>query len=48
MWLYFIKKPAKDGRFSILDRTFQGQKHGCKDFGLQATPPATTQHLGVP
>ena len=32
MRLYFIKKPAEDGRFAILDRTFQGQKHGCKDF----------------
>ncbi|MCP4138690.1 MAG: hypothetical protein GY755_00085 [Chloroflexi bacterium] len=31
----------------MLDCTFQGQKHGCKDFGLQAslsaTPPATTR-----
>ena len=34
MWLSFIKNPVKDGRFSILDRTFQGQKHGCKDFGI--------------
>jgi hypothetical protein len=37
MCLYFLKKYAKDGRFSVLRDTFQGQKHGCKDFGLQAT-----------
>ena len=45
MYLSSIKKHAIGGRYSILDRTFQGQKHGCKDFGLQATPPATTRQV---
>jgi hypothetical protein len=35
----FIKKPAKYGRFSVLGCTFQGQKHGCKDFGLRFQLP---------
>jgi len=34
MCLWFIKKPPKYGRFSVLGCTFQGQKHGCKDFGV--------------
>ena len=34
MCLWFIKKPAKYGRFSVLGCTFQGQKHGYKDFGV--------------
>ena len=34
MCLYFIKKPVKYGRFSVLGCTFQGQKHACKDFGV--------------
>jgi branched-chain amino acid transport system permease protein len=34
MCLSSIKKHAICGRFSVLDRTFQGQKHGCKDFGF--------------
>ena len=37
MCLYFLKKYAKEGRFSVLGDTFLGQKHGCKDFGVQAT-----------
>ncbi len=32
--LYFMKKSAKNGRFSVLGNTFQGQKLGCKDFGI--------------
>jgi hypothetical protein len=35
MCLSFIKKHAIGGRFSGLGCTFQGQKHGCKDFGLR-------------
>ena len=31
-WL--IKKPARYGRLSVLGYTFQGQNHGCKDFGV--------------
>ena len=27
MFLYFIKKSVKKGRFSVLGNTFQGQKH---------------------
>jgi len=34
MCLHFIKKPARYGHFSVLGCTFQGQKHGCKDFGV--------------
>ena len=34
MCLYFIKKSASNGRFSVLENTFQGQKHGCKNFGI--------------
>jgi hypothetical protein len=34
MCLSSIKKPAMGGRYSVLGRTFQGQKHGCKDFGV--------------
>jgi hypothetical protein len=34
MCLSFIKKHAIGGRFSGLGCTFQGQKHGCKDFGI--------------
>jgi len=30
MFLYFIKKSAKNGRFSVLGGTFQGQKGGSK------------------
>ena len=43
--LYFVNRFAKNDRFSVLGSTFQGQKHGCKDFGLQATPPATTRQV---
>jgi hypothetical protein len=32
--LSFIKKPAQNDRFSVLDCTFQGQKQGCKDFAV--------------
>jgi hypothetical protein len=32
IFLYFIKKTAKNDRFSVLRNTFQGQKHGFKDF----------------
>jgi hypothetical protein len=35
MCLSSIKKHAIGGRNSVLDRTFQGQRHGCKDFGLR-------------
>jgi hypothetical protein len=34
MCLSFNKKPVEYGRFSVLEGTFQGQKHGCKDFGI--------------
>ena len=34
MRLYFIKKPGRYGHFSALGCTVQGQKHGCKDFGV--------------
>ncbi len=34
MFLYFIKKSAKNDRFSVLGNTFQGQKQGCKNFGI--------------
>ncbi len=34
MCLSSIKKHAMGGRFSGLGCTFQGQKHGCKDFGI--------------
>jgi hypothetical protein len=30
MCLYFIKKSAKNGRFSVLGSTYQGQKGGSK------------------
>ena len=32
MFLYFMKKSAKIGRFSFLGNTFQGQKQDCKNF----------------
>jgi len=32
--LVFFKKSAKCGRFLVLGCTFEGQKHGCKDFGV--------------
>ena len=32
IFLYFMKKTAKNDRFSVLGNTFQGQKHGFKDF----------------
>ena len=32
--LCFIKKLAKYGSYPVLGCTFQGQKHGCKDFGV--------------
>jgi hypothetical protein len=35
MLLYFKKISVKNGRFSVLGITFQGQKHGCKDFGKE-------------
>ena len=34
MLLKIIEKPAMDGSFSCLGRTFQGQKRSCKDFGI--------------
>jgi hypothetical protein len=34
MFLYFMKKSAKNGHFSFLENTFQGQKQGCKDFKI--------------
>ena len=34
MYLYYMKKSAKNGRFSVLANTFQGQKHGYKDFKI--------------
>ena len=34
MFLYFMKKSAKIGHFSVLGNTFQGQKQGCKDFKI--------------
>jgi hypothetical protein len=33
MYLRFIKIHAIGDRYSVLGRTFQGQKHGCKGFG---------------
>ncbi len=38
MCLYFFKKPSKTDRFSVLGNTFQGQKHGSKDFGIPDPP----------
>jgi len=32
--LYFMNKSAKNGRFLVLGNTFQGQKQGCKEFGI--------------
>jgi len=32
MRLLLFKIPSKSGRFSGLGCTFQGQKHGCKDY----------------
>ena len=32
IFLYFIKKTAKNDRFWALGNTFQGQNHGFKDF----------------
>jgi predicted site-specific integrase-resolvase len=32
--LYFMKKSARNGRFSVLGNTFQEQKDGFKDFGI--------------
>ena len=40
MYLFFLNKPAKYSRFSVLGCTFQGQKHGCKDVGLRFRLPA--------
>jgi hypothetical protein len=34
MFLYFMKKSAKNGHSSVLGNTFQGQKQGCKDFKI--------------
>ena len=34
MCLYFYKKSSGNGRFSVLEDTFQGQKHGCKNLGF--------------
>jgi hypothetical protein len=34
MWLYFMKKSAKNSRFLVLGNAFRGQKHGCKDFTI--------------
>jgi hypothetical protein len=34
MYLYYMKKSANNGRFSVLANTFQGQKHGYKDFKI--------------
>jgi len=34
MCLNYFKKPPKYSSFSVLGCTFQGQKQGCKDFGI--------------
>ena len=34
MRLYSIKRSARNSRFSVLGNTFQGQKHGCKNFEI--------------